>query len=480
MKEKRATRKKVKSSQNTDWSKVSASHYVGYVEDGESIEAIMKKFEELDRLKEEVTSKKSKVQEGEDSEPEVYGLANLFEPEPKVKSIPSEIKENVELSQEQLEELFVRTSVFTLESAAEQLDPLSEWWQIQDSEYNSEIDMDDDYMDYGDDEWEEEISSKTKRSKSSKGTRGGVKDRSKQRELVMRRYKENQLQDSSGNMLAMLKKVQLTDPSLPTYVKIPPAPIPLSWARRITPLFRPKEEARKLSFKIDILNEFDKIKKLGNEFQAILMDPPLLLDDEEMSFNTSQSHRKPIRMKEFKKLRIPEIIKCGFLMIWIEKHHLSEILKQCIEGWKFRYVENVAWVHYNLDNTIHKKDSKIPPKLQDENGTKGYFKSSKTTLLIFRIGGDIDIRHQRSPDVIFDHTRPSLDEDPFNIYKACNHQPKFIYDLIETLLPIPVGHKHNQSPFRFLELWASPSRFKTATTPWISIVNQEQSAEDIE
>ncbi|CAO3610880.1 unnamed protein product [Mucor hiemalis] len=42
---------KRKRRQATPKTRVSNAHYVGYVEDEESVEAIMKKFEELERIK---------------------------------------------------------------------------------------------------------------------------------------------------------------------------------------------------------------------------------------------------------------------------------------------------------------------------------------------------------------------------------------------------------------------------------------------
>ncbi len=76
-------------------SDISAAHFVGYVEDEESVEAIMKKFEELDKLQLEV-------------DPQMNNQSR------------------VDLTQEELEELFVRTSSFTVQSSqmgTEEWDP---------------------------------------------------------------------------------------------------------------------------------------------------------------------------------------------------------------------------------------------------------------------------------------------------------------------------------------------------------------------
>jgi hypothetical protein len=92
----------------------SNAHYVGYVEDGESVEAIMKKFEELERIQQEFSSKvEIKEEEEEKVQPE---------------------EKNFTL--EQLEEVFKRTSSFTVKSATidttfvDDLDAL-DLWQVE-------------------------------------------------------------------------------------------------------------------------------------------------------------------------------------------------------------------------------------------------------------------------------------------------------------------------------------------------------------
>lgn len=76
------------------------------MEDNESVEAIMKKFEELERIQQELTS--SPQQQANDTPPEQHG------PDP-------DAPVDDPLTQEQLEEVFRRTSAFTVKSAS--LDP---------------------------------------------------------------------------------------------------------------------------------------------------------------------------------------------------------------------------------------------------------------------------------------------------------------------------------------------------------------------
>lgn len=44
------------------------------------------------------------------------------------------------------------------------------------------------------------------------------------------------LQDRNGNFFTVKKKISTMDPSLPTYVRIPPVPIPRPWIHPIKPV----------------------------------------------------------------------------------------------------------------------------------------------------------------------------------------------------------------------------------------------------
>lgn len=63
--------------------------------------------------------------------------------------------------------------------------------------------------------------------------------------------------------------------------------------------------------------------------------------------------------------------------------------------WGFKYVENFCWIKKDVNNQIHKSPYR-------------YFNKSKLSLLIFRKEGDIELRHQRNPDCVFDFIRPKL------------------------------------------------------------------------
>lgn len=66
--------------------------------------------------------------------------------------------------------------------------------------------------------------------------------------------------------------------------------------------------------------------------------------------------------------------------------------------------------------------------------------------MIFRKEGDIELRHQRNPDCVFDYIRPRLPGIMSKVYKqqdtnfctideVTEKKPPFMYGVIETLLP---------------------------------------------
>lgn len=101
-------------------------HYVGYVEDEESVEAIMKKFEELERIQKEFAAANG------DNKENIHGDSGK----------DNNDKDSQPLTEEQLEEVFRRTSAFTVKSAMmdndlDDMDAL-ELWQIEFEDGNTE------------------------------------------------------------------------------------------------------------------------------------------------------------------------------------------------------------------------------------------------------------------------------------------------------------------------------------------------------
>ncbi|KAI7879474.1 hypothetical protein K492DRAFT_163792 [Lichtheimia hyalospora FSU 10163] len=422
---------------------VSNVHYVGYVEDEESVEAIMKKFEELERIQSEIAGS---------STPETPEITdndvNMDSPDVNTAAARP-------LTEEQLEEVFKRTSAFTVKSAMidtndDDVDAL-ELWQIEFQDGNTEeIFEEDDYMHVDDDFWDQEFGDAPQRPK--RGRRAAIPRerpastgrRGLDRDSIIAKYRimQVQVQDQNGNFFMVKKRVSALDPGLPTYVKIPGAPIPRSWVHQIMEVPRIRKFSGSHLHEVDDILSLD-LKQYGSDFKAIYMDPPLLLPGEEPTPGK-------IHVDDLLRLNIPEVIPCGFLFIWLEKEWLRRIV-EIGEQWGFKYVENFCWIKKNINNQIHTSP-----------GT--YFKKSKLTLLVFRKEGDVELRHQRNPDCVFDFVKPMLPGE------CTESKPSFIYHVIETMLPGANYHPEtNPDGKGLLQLWAKKGQQRTG---WTTIIEK--------
>jgi len=116
------------------------------------------------------------------------------------------------------------------------------------------------------------------------------------------------------------------------------------------------------------------------------------------------------------KLDNPRIVEVGFIFIWVEKQHIAEVL-DVFEEWQFKYVENIKWVRYAAHHRLMVQPYR-------------FFNASKLTLLLARKMTDkrVEIRHQRTPDVIFDFVR-------YEPGGGREQKPFAVYEMIEILLP---------------------------------------------
>lgn len=185
----------------------------------------------------------------------------------------------------------------------------------------------------------------------------------------------------------------------------PPNPPP----RQVRPLRAAADVSSHLLHRFKLEAQSEQLRRLGKNLQAILMDPPLLLDDEDSEPFLREpvpAHRQPIRLSQLRAFPVPKLLLNGFLMIWVEKRHLHQVLTMCTADWGLRYVENVAWIYLNVDNSI----AALPVPEGLDHSKPSYIRSSKAILLIFRKDGEIDLRHQRSPDCIIETIRPSFSQ----------------------------------------------------------------------
>ncbi|KAJ1672023.1 hypothetical protein EV182_007329, partial [Spiromyces aspiralis] len=199
---------------------------------------------------------------------------------------------------EQLQEVFKRTSAFTVRSTLlddteiEALDDIELWKAEYDINNTSEFEEADDYLDFDDDMWDEEfgVPHKSLRRGQRQVGAGGAAPKSPRlsaREQIIQRYKYMQvrIQDRHGHTFFVKRKVNAIDPSMPTYVRIPPSPIPRSWVKHIVPLNSNGSEDCGTAKALSPSSRYEAVSNildydfptLGTNFHAVYMDPPLVI-----------------------------------------------------------------------------------------------------------------------------------------------------------------------------------------------------------
>ncbi|GFR49406.1 hypothetical protein Agub_g11458, partial [Astrephomene gubernaculifera] len=133
-------------------------------------------------------------------------------------------------------------------------------------------------------------------------------------------------------------------------------------------------------------------------------------------------------MARLRQLPIPRLCPRGFVFVWAVKGLIQGVCRT-LASWGYVYVENLTWVYLTPGNGVAALAGR-------------HFRTSHATLLMFRKEGegrDIELRHQRNPDVVFDCIRTRAD--------GCGREvPAEVLTSLETLLPGGRG--------AFLELWA--------------------------
>ncbi|KAI8642199.1 MT-A70-domain-containing protein [Parasitella parasitica] len=418
-------RRQITANANVNSTKVSNAYYVGYVEDAESVDAIMKKFEELDRIQQELSSSLKQAAGSSQAETE-----------------QREQQRDSQLTQAQLEEVFRCTSAFTIKRASLNSEHMNAMDLVQVKYRSDSVDEsieEDEYYDLTDDFGDLDDGDEKYNKRSSKTSRKkGLQQNDRQIVLSKQKILGLQTKDLGRKPIAVKKRVCDVDPSLPTYVKIPSRPIKVSWAHSIKPLSLNTPPTEFRYYEIDHLVSQD-LAQYGSQFQGIYMDPPLRMAGE-------TSMRGKVDIEDFAKMNIPKIIEAGFLFIWLEKEWEHKVIG-IARDWGFKYVENYCWIKKNINNTIYKDAS-------------NYFCKSKLNLLIFKKEHDkrnkVEIRHQRNADCVFDFVRP------LGLSQLTETKPAHVYNVIETLLPASVQDS------KLLELWA---RKNTQRQGWTTIVD---------
>ena len=224
-----------------------------------------------------------------------------------------------------------------------------------------------------------------------------------------------------------VKRRKKVDPSKPRYYRIPNPPLPLSWAKIIEPMKPATEIVGSKLIEAPVL-DFD-LTSLGHDFTGIYMNPPW------KKFNQPLQPGQ-ITAEDFAKLQLPrEVLDVGLIFIWVEKEVIHAVL-DALEKWEYRYVENLVWVRENVDNTFRHDPGQ-------------FFRTTKSTLLICRKENKkrLELRHQRTPDVIFDFVRQDR-------ASGREHRPDATYHMIETMLPTAL-YNEERGHGKLLELYVS-------------------------
>jgi hypothetical protein len=244
---------------------------------------------------------------------------------------------------------------------------------------------------------------------------------------------------------------KMIDLDAPTIIKLPPNPIPSTWAHIIhNPL---KAIQKQLPNTTEILTKSISNRswlqglKLRNPVQGILMRPPF----NEETFNIKH-------WAKFMQKLLPTVMPDGYLFIWVEREELADVIRAAEKYLSFKYVENLCWIRRDIGNRLMRESTArneiiVQPAL---------FYKSKMTLLILRRDPNnrCKLRHQRNPDCIFDFVGPGRMPDGR------------VYDVIETLLD---GTK--LSGPHLMHLWAGNSPTDRlvyqARRQWIRVLEVE-------
>ncbi|CAL5228471.1 g11612 [Coccomyxa viridis] len=432
----------------------SAVHYVGYVEEDETPEMIMKKFEELEKV----------MAHSE-------GPANAAGPAPQEQTAqpdaPGEqLHKGAGLTEAQLMEVFKQTSIFNVRSAlannhalmsAREVDEANERW-MDSEELSEDEDLWAEMREFWSDGEELEGLRKAparrarkepRRQRGPNQPRTGGLGHSKLRHQIVTHY-------NAVTQALIRRRVRVVDEDA-LYRIMVPQPLPLSWGRTVQP-YDPS---------ISLLSRVKGTEQSGQSMPGEDCDQDADASSNECS--TSYHHAQDISRADFKaigtafqavlinqgwecksaegkavaarlaKVPMTQLCPIGFIFIWVDKTLIAEVVN-LMDNWGFSYVENLTWVHMAPNNTVV-----AAPSL--------YARRSHLSLFIFRKSGegkDIELRHQRNPDVLFDSVRQEEGQ--------ALGVPEEAFYAIETLLPTGKG--------RFLELWAP---YKARRPGWVHV-----------
>jgi hypothetical protein len=279
-------------------------------------------------------------------------------------------------------------------------------------------------------------------------------------------------------------------------VRVPALPLPVGWGRVVTPLSRlplrpvlavdamtataatasaappPSPplyaEAPDLTA-LDFEQAFPT-RQGRDEYLAILINSGWEQEDEDeeeeeegqedhqhpqaaaAAFFRAASRRRAKAARRLRALPLAQLCPRGFVFVWAGKENISAVVDALCDQ-QYVYVESLAWVLLSPGNAV----------LRLGGGVPSLAARSHRTLLVFRRADgaapgtrDIELRHQRSPDVVLDCVVAAAGGDTLMRREQQRDEqqqpqqrwrvPRGVYEAIETMLPTSVGAR--------LELWA--------------------------
>ena len=370
-------RKKKERKQTARYPAVDKSLYLPYVNDSETPEEIMKKFEALEEFQ------KRKAEEKNNSEKSVDSADGY--------NRPGNSADEFVLDDNDLQELCNEIGTVFDKKIEEEDDPYEEKeLSEEDEEYLFDTDASD-----------EEI----RRGRHGTGsarlhlTRAGRLIENISSKAVSRMcYK---VLEKDGKL--QLEPIGETSCPYPyEYIRVPFI-IPLTWTHPVQDYEPPLKNQCIVT---DDPISYDYLS-LGNSYNLIYINTPYNYD-----------------CMNFQRLRLSRrLIPSGFVFIWADRENIPSII-DIFENKGFFYVENLVWVQSHDEDALQLKEKEVP-----------LLRRSKRTLLILRRGrrkfnGDIvfatlDMRHQRNPDVVI---------CPYSLREQ-SIMERSIYVTMETLVP---------------------------------------------
>jgi len=444
--------------------KPNAALYVGYVEDDETPDMIMKKFEMMEKMAE--ANRKAKAEKN----PAKSGKSSKAE----MSDSDEEEEANDGLTEEQLVSLFNDTSYYSVNSLQKnneimfQKHTLDEdgfvvgiddpnFHQLMfDVDYNvAGTDMvkwmgedEDDYIGekgFWEDDDDDEVTTKGTRKRSSGRSRGMAVKRER-----FTRFAGHDIGSSSlhrgGDGDGAAGKVKLLCHE-PFYLKVPAYPIPRSWLKPVDKLDpRSADEYKGYHYvERDIVsmrsvNDYFFPNNKDKVYRAILMDPPFDLSESPVHIqDPNEDTSGTVKLEDFKKIPMGKVVPDtvgAMLFIWVPSELTMQVNEIC-ESWGFLLVEHATWICRNISWQIENRESNLTG-------------ISKRNLLLFRrtkkngkAYNKLELRHQRTSDSYFDYVR-------YHPETGRELKSDYHYKVIETMLPDLDKKEKGQA----LYLWA--------------------------